>query len=118
MAVRTTTSTDGKRISFKVDDRYYMPGGDKSLVFDGSFKDAKYCVCYTSVWRDKGHRMESRWGSPAWVEYDNGVFGGQNFNYFSSREEAMQDFSGRQKLTPKSFKNTFAYADVFFVENN
>ena len=118
MKVRETTSTEGKRVSFKIDETYYTPGHDKSLVFNGSFKNFKYCVCYTNVYRDRGHRFENRWGSPAWVEYDNGVFGGQNRNYFNDSEEAIKDFKNRQKLTPKQFKSTFAYADVFFVENN
>ena len=39
-------------------------------------------------------------------------------NFFNDREEAMQDFKGRQKLTPKEFTKTVAYADVFFVEND
>lgn len=118
MEVRQTISTEGRRITFKVDKNYYTPERDKALVFNGSFKNAKYCVCYTNVYRDMGHRMENRWGTPAWVEYDNGVFGGQNCNYFDNREEAMQDYKDRQKLTPKFGKSTFAYTDVFFVENN
>lgn len=118
METRQTTSTEGKCLFFKIDEHYYTPGRDKSLVFTGSFKNIKYCVCYTNVYRDRGHRMENRWGSPAWVEYDNGVFGGQNCNYFDDKEKAIEDFKGRQKLIPKPFKSTFAYADVFLVENN
>jgi hypothetical protein len=118
MGTRQTTSTEGKRVSFKIDDTYYIPGRDKSLVFADRFKNAKFCVCYTNVYRDMGHHFENRWGSPAWVAYDNGTFGGQNFNYFNDRNEAVEDFNNRQKLTPKCFKSTFAYADVFFVEND
>jgi hypothetical protein len=118
MVVRHSTSTEGKHLSFKIDEDYYIPGHDKALIFNGIFENIKYCVCYTSVYRDRGHRMENRWGSPAWVEYDNGVFGGQNCNYFSNKEEAIKDFKNRQKLTPKCFKSTFAYTDVFFVEND
>lgn len=118
METRQTISTEGRRITFKVDKNYYTPERDKALVFTGTFKNAKFCVCYTNVYRDRGHRMENRWGTPAWVEYDNGVLGGQNCNYFDNRGEAMQDFKNRQKLTPKCFKSTFSYADVFFVEND
>jgi hypothetical protein len=59
-----------------------------------------------------------RWGIPTLVHYDNGNIGYQCMNFFNDREEAMQDFKDRQKLTPKSFTKTIAYADVFFVENN
>jgi hypothetical protein len=55
---------------------------------------------------------------PALVRYDNGNVGYQCFNYFNDRNEAIEDFNNRQKLTPTWGKNTFAYADVFFVENN
>ena len=118
MATRHTITTEGKQISFTIDKDYYVIGGNKKNVFDGSFRNMPYCVAYTSVYRDRGHRMENRWGTPAWVEYDNGIFGGQNFNFFKDKNEAIEDFKNRQKLTPKCFKSTFAYADVFFIEND
>jgi dUTPase len=59
MGTRTTTTTEGKRISFMIgDNNYYMPDGDKSIVFDGLFKDHKFCVCYTKIVRDSGYRDE------------------------------------------------------------
>lgn len=119
MKIRLTTTTEGKRISFKIgDSNYYMPDEDKSIVFNGLFKGHKFCVCYTKVVRDSGYRDEMRYGVPAFVRYNNGNVGYQCFNYFNNRNEAIEDFNGRQKLTPKCGKNTFAYADVFFVENN
>ena len=117
MGTRQTTTTEGKRISFMIgDNKYYMPDRDKSIVFDGLFKDHKFCVCYTKIVRDSGYRDEMRWGVPTLVHYDNGNVGYQCFNYFNDRNEAIEDFKGRQKLTPKC--GTLAYADVFFVENN
>ena len=119
MGTRTTTTTEGKRISFMIgDNNYYMPDRDKSIVFDGLFKDHKFCVCYTKIVNDSGWRDEMRWGVPTLVHYDNGNVGYQCFNYFNDRNEAIEDFNGRQKLTPKEFTKTIAYADVFFVENN
>lgn len=117
MGTRQTTTTEGKRISFAIgDNNYYMPDGDKSIVFNGSFTDHKFCVCYTKVVSDSGYRDEMRYGVPALVRYDNGNVGYQCFNYFNGRNEAIEDFKSRQKLTPKC--GILAYADVFFVENN
>ena len=119
MEVRQTITTEGKRISFNcADNQYYVAGRDKSIVFDGLFKNHRYCVCYTKIVNDNGYREEMRWGVPTLVHYDNGNVGYQCFNYFNDRNEAIEDFNNRQKLTPTLGKNTFAYADVFFVENN
>lgn len=116
MGIRQTTTTEGRRISFDVDNNYYTPLCDKSLVFDGLFKDYKFCVCYTKVCNDSGYREETRFGIPQLVHYDNGLVGYQCFNYFNDRKEAENDFDGRKKLTPKL--GVYAYADVFLVENN
>jgi hypothetical protein len=116
--IRNTISTEGKQVSFKIDDNYYLPNSDNRLVFNGHFKNMRYCVCYTNVYRDSGHRFENRFGCPAWVKYDNGAFGGQNFNFYNNKDEAIEDYKSRQKLSAKYGKNTFAYADVFFVEND
>ena len=119
MGTRQTTSTQGRSITFeKADNQYYTPGADKAIVFDGLFKDHKFCVCYTKVCSDSGYRDEMRWGVPTLVHYDNGNVGYQCFNYFNDRNEAIEDFNGRQKLTPKEFTKTIAYTDVFFVEND
>lgn len=116
--VRQTTTTEGKRISFQIDKDYYIPGRSKSLVFNGGFKNTKYCVCYTCVYHDCGTRSGMLWGSPAEVPYDNGIIGGQNFNFFDNKNEAIEDYKARQKLTPKYGSHKFAYADVFFVDND
>ena len=118
MEVRRAKSTQGKLVSFKVDDFYYYPGRDKSLVFEGEHKKAKFCVCYTGVWRDKGTRVENRFGVPTWVPYDNGDFANQDMTYFNDRAEAEAYLKGKEKLTPKLVSCTWAYADVFLVENN
>ena len=119
MKIRNSVSTQGKRVEFKVDEDYYtLENGDKSLVFDGSFVKAKYCVAYTKVKRDCGTRLETWYGVPTWVPYDNGMIGYQCFNFFDNEEEARKDFEDRKKLTPKTFTNTFAYADVYLIENN
>ena len=117
MGIRQTITTEGKRISFNcADNQYYVVGCDKSIVFDGLFKNHKFCVCYTKIVSDSGYRDEMRYGVPTLVHYDNGNVGYQCFNYFNDRNEAIEDFKSRQKLTPKY--GTLAYADVFFVENN
>ena len=46
------------------------------------------------------------------------MIGYQCFNFFDNEEDARKDFKDRKKLTPKTFTNTFAYADVYLIENN
>lgn len=116
MATRHTTTTEGRHICFKVDNRYYTPTCSKSLVFDGSFKGHKFCVCYTKVCNDSGYREETYFGTPRLKHYDNGLVGYQNMNFFNDKKEAEEDFKARNKLTPKL--GVCAYADVFLVENN
>lgn len=118
MKIRNSVSTQGKKVVFKVDEDYYTPeNGDKSLVFNGLFAKSKYCVAYTKVKRDCGTRMGTMYGSPALIPYDNGTIGYQCFNFFDNEEDARKDFKDRKKLTPKTFTNTFAYADVYLIEN-
>lgn len=118
MEFRRAVSTQGKLVSFKVDDFYYYPGRDKSLVFGKKNKKYKFCVCYTGVWRDKGTRVENRFGVPTWVSYDNGSFANQDMTYFNDRAEAERDLKLKERLTPKLVSCTWAYTDVFLVENN
>lgn len=117
MKKRQTITTEGKRISFFIDDNYYLPGKDLSLVFNGYFSKSKYCVLYTGVFRDSGEKWVNNFGVPALERYDNGVIGGQNFNFYDNKEEALRDYEMCQKLTPKPLKSVFAYADVMLVEN-
>ena len=117
METRQTITTEGKRISFFIDDNYYINGKDLSLVFNGCFSKSKYCVLYTGVFRDSGQKWVNNFGVPALEKYDNGVIGGQNFNFYDDKEEALRAYEMYQKLTPKQFKSVFAYADVMFVEN-
>lgn len=117
MVERKIITTEGKQISFFIDDNYYTHGKDLSLVFNGCFSKSKYCVLYTGIYRDKGLKWVDTFGVPALEEYDNGVIGGQNFNFYDNKEEALRDYKMRQKLTPKPFKSVFAYADVMLVEN-
>jgi hypothetical protein len=116
MGIRQATTTEGRRISFDVDNHYYTPLCDKSLVFDGFFKDHKFCVCYTKICNDSGYREETRFGTPTLVHYDNGLVAYQNMNFFNDKKEAEEDFKNRKKLTPKL--GVYAYADVFLVEND
>lgn len=117
MKTRKTITTEGGDISFYIDDNYYLQGGDLSLVFNGSFSNYRYCVACTSIYRDNGVRWVETFGVPALEKYDNGIFGAQNFHFYEDRAEALKSFEMRKKLTPKQFKNTFAYADVMLVEN-
>ena len=117
METRQTITTEGKRISFFIDDNYYIHGKDLSLVFNACFSKSKYCVLYTSVFRDSGEKLVNNFGVPELEKYDNGVIGGQNFNFYDNKEEALRDYEMRQKLTPKQFKSVFAYADGMLVEN-
>ena len=116
MGIRQTTTTEGRLISFNVDNCYYTPLCNKSLVFDGSFKDYKFCVCYTKLCNDIGYREETRFGIPKLVRYNNGLIAYQNMNFFNDKKEAEEDFKNRKKLTPKL--GVYGYADVFLVENN
>lgn len=117
MATRQTITTQGKHITFEVDNNYYVIGNnDKSAVFNGGFKNSKFCVCYTKVCYDSGFREETRWGSPTLVGYDNGNVGYQCMNFFNDKKEAIKDYNGRLKLSPKM--GIVAYCDVFLVENN
>jgi len=101
MNTRKTITTEGKEISFLVDDNYYTDGKDLSLVFNGSFSKSKYCVLCTAIYRDK----------------DNCVLGAQAFHFYDNKEEALETYKLTKKLTPKPFNYTFAYADVMLVEN-
>lgn len=117
METRQTITTEGKQISFFIDDNYYLPGKDLSLVFNGSFSKMKYCVLCTGIYRDNGEKWVDSFGVPSLEKYDNGVFGAQNFHFYDNKEEALRSYEMRQKLTPKQFKSTFAYADVMLIEN-
>ena len=116
MRTRQSFTTEGKRISFAIDNNYYVIGEDKKKVFDGSFKACKYAVAYTEVKEDCGTIYENRFGVPAPIRYNNGLVGYQSITYFNDRAEAMEDFKGRQKLTPKFMGGD--YTDVFFIEND
>ena len=116
MRTRQSFTTQGKRISFKVDNNYYVIGDDKKKVFEGFFKNHKYAVAYTKVKTDYGTRYENRFGVPTSVRYNNGLVGYQCFNYFNDMAEAMRDFDDRKKLTPKYMGGD--YTDVFFIEND
>ena len=118
--VRSTITTQGKTVSFSVDLHYYLPlpNADKSTIFNGHFKDSKFCVAYTKVVHDCGYHDVMRWGTPSLEHYDNGNVGYQCFNYFNNEDDALEDYNARKKLTRKDFTKTIAYADVFLIENN
>jgi hypothetical protein len=110
---RTAISTQGKKVTFKVDGSYLTK--DDGTVFEGFFSGHKYCVAYTTVKHDRGMKETHLWGSPTIEHYDNGNVGYQNFNYFNDKEEAVRDYNGRSVLSPKL--GVVAYADVFLFEN-
>lgn len=117
METINTTTTQGKKISFKVDGDYYT-NANKNELFEGDFvdfvHDFNYCVAYTTIKHDKGWKEENRWGTPSIVEYDNGIVGYQNFNFFRYKETAEIYYNRLKQLSPKV--GTIGYADVFLFE--
>lgn len=108
METRTTTTTEGKRVSFKYDGTYYLPTSDFS-----DFKDittSPFLVAYTTVKGDRGTRIVGNYIE----EYDNGLVGYQNFQCFDTLDEANKDFELKKKLTPKL--GVYAYCDVFIIK--
>ena len=105
---RNTTTTQGKKISFYVDRYYYTPERDKRLIFRNTFEKTKYCVAYTAV-----KEVEVS----IFTRHSKGLIGYQNLNFFDNKEDALEDFKARKKLSPKPKVSTKAYADVFFIEN-
>ncbi len=114
METINTTTTQGKKISFKADGVYYTKE-NKDELFDGEFNQGcKYCVAYTTIKHDKGWRTENKFGTPSIVNYDNGIVGYQNFNFFEDKEAAEALYNDFKKLSPKV--GTIGYADVFLFE--
>lgn len=114
MQTINTTTTQGKKISFKVDGVYYTKE-NKDELFDGEFnQDHKYCVAYTTIKHDKGWKEENKFGTPSIVQYDNGLVGYQNFNFLDYKETAEALYNHLKKLSPKV--GTIGYADVFLFE--
>lgn len=114
METINTTTTQGEKISFKVDGVYYT-NENKDELFDGEFnRGCKYCVAYTTIKHDKGWKEENVWGTPSIVQYDNGIVGYQDFNFFYYKETAEIYYNNRKKLSPKV--GVIGYADVFLFE--
>ena len=115
MKTITTTTTTGKKITFKVNGEYYRPENFSSHISDifEEFKNMRYCVLYTKIVHDRGYREISSFGSPSLENYDNGLVGYQNGQFFKDEAEAKDDYAKRQKLTGYDCD----YADVFLVEN-
>lgn len=114
METINTTTTQGKKISFKVDGDYYT-NENKDELFDEEFvKDYKYCVAYTTIKHDRGWKEENMWGTPSIVNYDNGIVGYQNFNFLEYKETAEVLYNHLKKLSPKV--GVIGYADVFLFE--
>ena len=113
MKKRKSLTTTHKIISFNVDDNYYVIGDNLDKVFWGAFSNYKYAVAYTEVRRDCGTKVGNRFGAPAFIPYDNGLVGYQNFTYFDNKDEALEHFKSSCKLTPKYLGGE--YTDVFFI---
>lgn len=114
MRTINTTTTQGRKISFKVDGVYYTKENKDGLFDEGFAKDNKYCVAYTTIKHDKGWKEENMWGTPSIVNYDNGKVGYQNFNFFEHKETAEACYNDLKKLSPKV--GVIGYADVFLFE--
>lgn len=122
MKTRTTTATDGKKITFTYDGEYYNPYSlfekerDKNIIFGShpSFKDMPYCISYTKVVQDKGNKFENRFGVPTTIYYDNGLVGYQCYEYFNDKREAFEQYRARKQCT----KYDAQFCDIFFVEND
>jgi hypothetical protein len=114
METINTITTQGKKISFKVDGVYYTKV-NKDELFGGEFNQGcKYCVAYTTIKHDEGWRTENRFGAPSIERYDNGIVGYQNFNFFEDKETAVTNYNDLKKLSPKI--GVIGYADVFLFE--
>ncbi len=114
MRTINTTTTQGKKVSFKVDGVYYTNENKDELFNEEFAQDNKYCVAYTTIKHDKGWKEENLWGTPSIVKYDNGIVGYQNFNFFYYKETAETYYNHLKKLSPKV--GTIGYADVFLFE--
>ena len=111
MKTINTTTTQGKKISFKVDGVYYTKE-NKDELFDGEFNQGcNYCVAYTTIKHDRGWKGVNIWGTPSIVNYDNGIVGYQNFDFFEDKETAEDLYNQCKKLSPKV--GVIGYADVF-----
>lgn len=110
---RTTICNDGKQRTFSYEGAYYtLENINKEEIFDG-FEDCNACVLYTTIKHDKGWREAVIYGTPRIEDYDNGLVGYQNYNFFKDIEEAKKDFENRKKLSTKV--GTIGYCDILLI---
>ncbi len=121
--VRTTITTQGKKIKFNVDEHYCLKNDDPEKIYNEVFADFSptipFALAYTKVVHDTGYHQEMRWGSPSIERYDNGLVGYQNFFFYNNEEEVLSEFAIRSKLSDVTFGNTVtkSYADVIIFRN-
>lgn len=115
--VRKATCTDGITRTFTYNGgTYYIPYGisneDKKDLFK-DFPNAKACVLYTEIVVDRGSRVETHYGIPCLIEYNNGQVGYQNGQFFNDITEAKHDYNLRKRLSAKF--GIIGYCDVQLV---
>ena len=121
--VRTSTTTQGKRVTFNVDEHYCLENDNPEKIFNevffGMFSKMPFALGYTKVVHDKGYREEMRFGSPSIEHYDNGLVGYQNFSFYGSEEEVLLEFANKSKLSDDAFGNCCwgQYTDVIIFRN-
>lgn len=121
--IRTAKATNGKKYTFKVDKTYYTPEkGNKEHIIGvakGFYGNERhYAVLYTEIKEDKGWRVETHWGHGCIVDYDNGLVGYQQMDFYKTYEEAQEAFENRKKVVGKLCDDGTAFADVFLVKLN
>ena len=113
---RTTTSTEGKQLTFHYTGEYYLPDTDKKHFFKerGWFETHPFIVSTTTVHYDCGEIYSTRFGIPCRERYNNGLVGYQNFHGFKTLAEAQEEYKLRKRLTTKI--GIYAYCDVFLID--
>jgi hypothetical protein len=116
---RTTKTTQGKSVTFEIDEYYITDESSAErkheIVFDGVFANMPYCVAYTKVKHDKGANMGMLYGTPAMIPYDNGLVGYQCFDFYLEESEAKAMFASCSNLGDK-YDGT-VYCDVMVIKN-
>ena len=114
---RTTTSTEGKNISFTCNKgRYFVPpftDEDKDFILKAFDETHPFAIVYTEVMEDRGFVETTSFGTPTIERYNNGPVGWQNIRLYDTEEEAIKELAFLQKLTPKVC--TIGYCDIFLV---
>lgn len=115
--VRKSTTTQGKPITFNVDEHYCLENDNPEKiyneVFAAMFPTMPFALGYTKVMHDKGYNGITL------ERYDNGLVGFQNFCFYGNEEEVLLEFSSKSKLSDDAFGNCVwgQYTDVIIFKN-